>query len=187
MVGCKTLPTYGSSAAGITWQLSWISRHGRWLAGVWACAISSELTLAALTDALAKYPAPTILHSDQGTEYLSYKHQLVCDQYEITLSCSTRASPWQNGFMERFFGSFKPELGRLANYQDLGQLYEAIALTVHYYNHDRIHLALKMSPAAYAASLMPATLERDKVATLNPLTQHTRFLVRLLLSLLVAY
>ncbi len=126
---------------------------------------SSELTLAALTDALAKYPAPTILHSDQGSEYLSYKHQLVCDQYEITLSCSTRASPWQNGFMERFFGSFKPELGRLANYQDLGQLHEAIALTVHYYNHDRIHLALKMSPAAYAASLTAATpLERDRVS-----------------------
>lgn len=125
---------------------------------------SSELTLAALQDALCKHPAPTILHSDQGTEYLSYKHQLVCDQYEITLSCSTRASPWQNGFMERFFGSFKPELGRLANYQDLGQLHEAIALTLHYYNHERIHLALKMSPAAYAASLMPAPLERDKVS-----------------------
>jgi putative transposase len=126
---------------------------------------SSELTLAALTDALAKYPSPTILHSDQGSEYLSYKHQLVCDQYEIVLSCSTRASPWQNGFMERFFGSFKPELGRLANYQDLGQLHEAIALTVHYYNHDRIHTALKMSPAAYAASLTRlAPLERDKVS-----------------------
>lgn len=115
---------------------------------------SSELTHAALTDALNKYPAPTILHSDQGTEYLSYKHQQTCDQYTITLSCSARASPWQNGFMERFFGSFKPELGKLAQYQDIGQLYEAIALTVHYYNHDRIHLALKMSPAAYAASLM---------------------------------
>ena len=125
---------------------------------------SSELTLAALQDALAKYPAPTILHSDQGSEYLSYKHQLVCDQFEITLSCSTRASPWQNGFMERFFGSFKPELGQLAQYQDLGQLYEAIALTAHYYNHDRIHLALKMSPAAYAASLIPATPERDEVS-----------------------
>jgi putative transposase len=125
---------------------------------------SSELTLAALQDALAKYPAPTILHSDQGSEYLSYKHQLVCDQFEITLSCSKRASPWQNGFMERFFGSFKPELGRLAQYQDLGQLYEAIALTVHYYNHDRIHLALRMSPAAYAASLIPAPLERDRVS-----------------------
>lgn len=125
---------------------------------------TSELTLAALQDALRKYPAPAILHSDQGSEYLSYKHQLACDQYEITLSCSARASPWQNGFMERFFGSFKPELGSLAQYQDLGELHEAIALTVHYYNHERIHLSLKMSPAAYAAGLMPATLERDKVS-----------------------
>jgi putative transposase len=126
---------------------------------------SSELTLAALTDALAKYPAPTILHSDQGTEYLSYKHQLVCDRYEVTLSCSTRASPWQNGFMERFFGSFKPELGKLSQYKDVAQLYEAIALTVHYYNHDRIHLALQMSPAAYAASLTAAApLRKDKVS-----------------------
>lgn len=118
---------------------------------------SSELTLAALQDALRKYPTPTILHSDQGSEYLSYKHQLVCDQFEITLSCSKRASPWQNGFMERFFGSFKPELGALAQYQGLGELHEAIALTVHYYNHERIHLALKMSPAAYAASLIRLT------------------------------
>ncbi|HUY85227.1 MAG TPA: IS3 family transposase [Candidatus Dormibacteraeota bacterium] len=114
---------------------------------------SSELTHAALLEALGKYPSPSILHSDQGSEYLSYKHQLTCDQYEITLSCSNKSSPWQNGFMERFFGSFKPELGKLAHYQDIGQLVEAIALTVHYYNHDRIHLALGMSPAAYAATL----------------------------------
>lgn len=125
---------------------------------------TSELTHAALTDALAKHPPPTILHSDQGSEYLSYKHQLTCDRYEITLSCSNRASPWQNGFMERFFGSFKPELGKLAQYKDVAQLYEAIALTVHYYNYDRIHTALQMSPAAYAASLTPATLGSERVS-----------------------
>ena len=125
---------------------------------------SSELTHAALLDALGKHPSPTILHSDQGSEYLSYRHQLTCDQYGITLSCSTAASPWQNGFMERFFGSLKPELGKLSQYQDLGELHEAIALTIHYYNTERIHLALKMSPAAYAASLMPATPERDRVS-----------------------
>jgi transposase InsO family protein len=66
--------------------------------------------------------------------------------------------------MERFFGSLKPELGKLSQYQDLGELHEAIALTIHYYNTERIHLALKMSPAAYAASLMPATPERDRVS-----------------------
>jgi transposase InsO family protein len=46
---------------------------------------SSELTLAALQDALSKYPTSTILHSDQGSEYLSYGHQLVCDQFELLL------------------------------------------------------------------------------------------------------
>lgn len=124
---------------------------------------SSELTLAALLEALSKHPPPSILHSDQGSEYLSCKHQLLCDKLEITLSCSKRASPWQNGFMERFFGSFKLELGPLSQFENSDQLHEAIALKLYYYNTGRIHSALKMSPAAYAASLIPAPLERDRV------------------------
>ena len=79
---------------------------------------SSELTLAAVLDALSKHPAPAILHSDQGSEYLSYKHQELCERMEITLSCSKRASPWQNGFMERWFGNFKLELGNIARHRD---------------------------------------------------------------------
>lgn len=114
---------------------------------------SSELTHEALLDALSKHPVPTLLHSDQGSEYLSYKHQLLCERMEILLSCSSRASPWQNGFMERFFGSFKLELGNLNQHKELAQLHEAVALTMFYYNTKRIHSALKMSPAAYAASL----------------------------------
>lgn len=117
---------------------------------------NSELTYAALLDALSKHKAPSILHSDQGSEYLSYKHQELCQKMEITLSCSTKASPWQNAFMERFFGSFKPELGDLRQYSDLAHFTEAIALAMHYYNTSRIHTALKMSPAAYAASLTTA-------------------------------
>jgi transposase InsO family protein len=114
---------------------------------------SSELTLAAVLDALSKHPAPAILHSDQGSEYLSYKHQELCQRMEITLSCSKRASPWQNGFMERWFGNFKMELGNLSKHKDVAQLHEAIALAIFYYNTKRIHSALKMSPAAYAARL----------------------------------
>ena len=120
---------------------------------------TSELTLAALADALRKHEPPTILHSDQGSEYLSYKPQLMCGRYEIQLSASAKASPWQNGYMERWFGGFKPELGKLTNYKDVAELHEAIALQIHYYNTKRIHSALKMSPAAYAASLA----KRDKV------------------------
>jgi transposase InsO family protein len=124
---------------------------------------TSELTYSAVLDALSKYPSPTILHSDQGSEYLSYKHELLCARMEITLSCSDKASPWQNGFMERWFGNFKFDLGPVNKYQDLAQLHEAIALQMHYYNTKRIHSALKMSPAAYAASLIPTLERKDKV------------------------
>jgi transposase InsO family protein len=124
---------------------------------------SAELTYAALLDALSKHSAPTILHSDRGSEYLSYKHQLLCEKMEVTLSCSKPASPWQNGFMERFFGTIKPEIGSLNKYASLAELHEGIALAIHYYNTRRIHTALKMSPAAYAATLGTEQFERDKV------------------------
>lgn len=125
---------------------------------------TSELTYAALLDALSKHLPPTILHSDQGSEYLSYKHQLLCDRLEVILSCSDKASPWQNGFMERIFCTLKEELPTLNQLKILGELHEAIALTIHYYNTKRIHTALKMSPAAYAASLISNRLGRDKVS-----------------------
>jgi transposase InsO family protein len=124
---------------------------------------SSELTLAAVLDALSKHPSPTILHSDQGSEYLSYKHQELCARMEIRLSCSKRACPWQNGFMERFFCGFKLELGNVNRHRDLARFHEAVALAIFYYNTKRIHLALKMSPAAYAARLKTETLSSERV------------------------
>ena len=87
---------------------------------------SSELTHEALLDALSKHNSPAILHSDQGSEYLSYKHQLICQRFEIQFSCSNKASPWQNGFMERWFGTFKQEMGSLSQFRDLSELHEAI-------------------------------------------------------------
>ena len=124
---------------------------------------SSELTLAAVLDALSKHPAPTILHSDQGSEYLSYKHQELCQRMEITLSCSKRASPWQNGFMERFFCGFKLELGNVNRHKDLARFHEAVALAIFYYNTKRIHSALGMSPAAYAARLKTEEQSSERV------------------------
>lgn len=124
---------------------------------------SSELTYAAVLDALSKYPPPAILHSDQGTEYLSYKHRDLCDSLEIKLSCSAAGKPWQNGFMERWFGTFKFELGSFARFDNLDKLHEGIAMQVYYYNTRRIHTALKTSPAAYAARLKQGAKRIDKV------------------------
>lgn len=157
----------------------WVDRQWHYLAVVldlrtrrvlgWKLGLrhTSNLTYTALLDALSRHPVPAILHSDQGSEYLSYKHQELCERLEITLSASSKSSPWQNGFMERFFGTLKDELPPLSQLKTTEQLHEAIAMTIHYYNHKRRHTALhNMTPAAYAAALMAATPlpgERDKV------------------------
>lgn len=124
---------------------------------------SAELTYAALLDAISKHPAPAILHSDQGSEYLSHRHQLLCQSLEIQLSCSAKSSPWQNGYMETWFGNFKLELPPMHQLHGLAELHEAIALQVYYYNHERIHTSLKMSPAAYAARLTKPLKRIDRL------------------------
>ena len=113
----------------------------------------SEFVHRAILDVLSKYPSPPILHSDQGSEYLSYRPQDLCQKLEIELSSSDKASPRQNGFKERFYSTLKDELGIVTKFKDLTELYEGVALTIYYYNHKRIHTALRMSPVAYATSL----------------------------------
>lgn len=120
---------------------------------------SSSLTHIALIQALHSNPAPAILHSDRGSEYLSERHQATCSRFGITLSASRPGSPWQNGYMERCIKSVKEELGPLAQYQDINDLYIGVASAISYYNNERIHLALKTTPAAYAAGLK----SRDKL------------------------
>lgn len=114
---------------------------------------SSSLTHIALIQALRTNPSPSILHSDRGSEYLSERHQATCNRFGIQLSASKPGSPWQNGFMERCIKSIKEELGGLATYQDIDELYVGVINAIAYYNNERIHTKLKMPPRAYARSL----------------------------------
>jgi putative transposase len=114
---------------------------------------SSSLTHIALIQALRTNPSPSILHSDRGSEYLSERHATICTRFGIQLSASKPGSPWQNGFMERCIKSVKEELGPLAAYQGIDELYVGVTNAVAYYNNDRIHLSLKMPPRAYAKTL----------------------------------
>ena len=114
---------------------------------------SSMLTHIALIQALRTNPSPSILHSDRGSEYLSERHADTCTRFGIQLSASRPGSPWQNGYMERCIKSIKEELGSLHGYQDMTELYLAISKAIDYYNTERIHTALKMSPRAYAKTL----------------------------------
>ncbi len=155
-------------------DFSYISYRGQWvyLATVtelltrkilgWSIGLrhTAELVHAALIDALSHNTAPPILHDDQGGEYLSYLMQDTCRRYGIQLSCSDKSSPWQNGFEESLFSTLKTELGDTSRFNSLEELYETIAGVIYYYNNERIHTALKMSPAEYTKTLMLIPSER---------------------------
>ena len=114
---------------------------------------SGSLTHIALIQALRTNASPSILHNDRGSEYLSERHASTCSRFGIQLSASKPGSPWQNGYMERCIKSVKEELGPLAQYQDIDELYVGVTNAISYYNNERIHTKLKMSPRAYAITL----------------------------------
>ena len=119
----------------ISWNLS--SKH------------SAKFIIEALNEAIAIRTAPKIFHSDQGSEYRSEKLENILKNNKIQFSMSKKSSPWENGFQESFYGKFKLELGHPKCYETTGELMEAIALQIYYYNHKRIHTTLKMPPAVF--------------------------------------
>jgi transposase InsO family protein len=120
----------------IGWHLS--TNHGR------------DLIIEAFLDAVDKRKAtPVYFHSDQGSEYESNEYSKLIEDSGIRISMSRKSSPWENGYQESFYSGFKLDLGETNHYQDLGELIEIIAKTIYYYNNQRIHTSLKMSPVAF--------------------------------------
>lgn len=96
---------------------------------------------------------PDIFHSDQGNEFMARICTLFWEERSVAISVSDTASPWQNGYKESFFGHFKDDLGRTDRFNSPGEFIAAIYSQIHYYNHHRIHTALKMPPAKYAQTV----------------------------------
>ena len=118
----------------------------------WSIAVrhSSDFVLEAVLDAVNRTNTTCqILHSDQGSEYTSQEYLNFAEKREIKISMSRKSSPWENGYQESFFSTFKLELGDPGRFETLGELTEAIHLTINYYNRKRIHSKLKMSPYQY--------------------------------------
>ncbi len=115
-------------------------------------AHTKYLVLEAFLDALInqEMTPPQVIHSDQGCEYTSQEYTNFVQSFGTTISMSTKASPWENGYQESFFNNFKTDLGlEFDRFESEGHFLEAIHHTIHDYNHHRIHSALKMSPIQF--------------------------------------
>ena len=114
----------------------------------------THLVVKALEMALSKFSSPVFFHSDQGSEYRSHSFKLLLDKYQIIQSMSDKSSPWHNAHQESFFAHFKLEFGDFNRFDSLGETIAKIHEMVYYYNNQRIHTALKMSPIAYRHRLL---------------------------------
>lgn len=98
--------------------------------------------------------APSIFHSDQGPEFMAAVGTAYLENLGTRISTSDKASPWQKGYQESFFGKFKDEFGDINRFETAGELIEAIYHYIQYYNTARIHTILKMPPAVYAKQFL---------------------------------
>lgn len=114
---------------------------------------NTNLVALALLDAIIKNPVPGIIHSDQGKEYRSKEYRNILKSLDIKSAMSDKASPWQNGYQESFYAGFKLDLDHPECYENPGELVEAIAGQIYYYNNERIHTVLKCPPAVFVQRL----------------------------------
>lgn len=127
-----------------------IDRYTREVVGVNISRFHNRfLVIGALLNALDNHTKPEIIHSDQGSEYDSQDFvDLVLGQ-GIQFSMSRKGSPWENGHQESFYGKFKTEFGDFNRFPELGELIEEIYHQIYYYNNQRIHTSLKMTPVQF--------------------------------------
>jgi transposase InsO family protein len=116
----------------------------------WALSRSLEqqLTLDALEMALAQ-ATPFIFHSDQGSQYAAWNHTERLLGLGVHISMSDKASPTQNGLVERFMRTVKEEHVDYSEYRDFEDAYQQLKhwLEVIYVT-ERIHEALDYVTAA---------------------------------------
>ena len=111
---------------------------------------SKELVTNTLKEALLDTEKlPLFVHSDQGSEYLSYMFTKFLESLGVQVSMSKKASPWENGFQESFYSRFKSEMNDFNQYSTIGELIEAIHYWMNYYNKRRIHTSLNASPVKF--------------------------------------
>ena len=95
----------------------------------------------------------TIFHSDQGSQYGALETRAALLEKGFIRSMSRAGTPTDNGYAERFVGTFKLSVAERRRYQTLGQFLYAAEEWVNFYNQMRPHEGLaNCSPDQFALS-----------------------------------
>lgn len=149
-----------------------IDDHSRFcvMAGVVERATGRAVCLA-FAQALAAHGVPEEVITDNGKQFTDrfsrYGPQRgevlfdkICRKNGITHRLTTPASPNQNGKVERFHGTFRPEITEAGPFESLAAAQAAVDAWVENYNTDRPHQGLdERSPVVPADRFTPAAAD----------------------------
>lgn len=92
-----------------------------------------------------------IFHSDQGTQYGAKITIDACLENHFERSMSRAGTPTDNGYAERFVGTFKLAVVERYRYDTIGEFVEFATEWLNFYNIERPHKSLgQISPNNYA-------------------------------------
>jgi len=110
---------------------------------------SSWALVSRLVSAIKRYGKPLAIRTDNESVFTSRAFRFALALLGVRHQRTDPACPWQNGRLERFFGTLKEKLDRLA-VDSLQALNGALAEFRFFYNHIRAHQNLRGLTAAEA-------------------------------------
>jgi len=115
-------------------------------------SLSHEGVLEALYRAIwrRKLPAGAMIHSDRGVQYCCEAFRKALAMHKLVQSMSRKGNCWDNAVAESFFGTLKGEwLSGIELYDRDHAERELFMYIEQYYNGQRIHTTLGMSPVMF--------------------------------------
>jgi putative transposase len=120
--------------------MDWASR--RVLSWRVSVTLDSAFCIAALDEAIARYGCPTILNTDQGSQFTSAAFTSVVLDHGIRISMDGRGCWRDNIFVERLWRSLKYEEVYLHGYDSVSEATSGIGRYFTLYNNRRPHSSL---------------------------------------------
>jgi putative transposase len=135
--------TYIPMARGfvyLTVVMDWCSR--KILAWRLSNSMESSFCIEAVQEAIAKFGAPAIFNTDQGSQFTSAAFTEVLKQHNIAISMDGKGCWRDNIFIERLWRTIKYEEVYLRAYDSVSQARDALCRYITIYNTKRPHSSL---------------------------------------------
>jgi len=125
----------------LTAVMDWASR--RVLSWRLSNTLEASFCIEALEEALARYGAPQIFNTDQGSQFTSEGFTSVLRSAGVAISMDGRGRWMDNVFIERLWRSVKYEEVYLKGYENIPEARRELAAYFDFYNHRRRHQGLE--------------------------------------------